>query len=373
MQPRALHEPKAVDSERTGVADEADIAMFSRWMSIPGLEIFFHSGSSSTRSHVKWFADYDLQHPPRSPAEIASGEYFVVLCLIVGVVMFTTVYIDHYLTRTRNPLVQGMAHLTGIVQRYFGGCLRLGVCAFFVAAASHGGFLLTPELGTEQAWVPVVHLSIAYLALLRRFACLAGLGIVGLYAYAVGQFGLYHMLDYPVFLGVAGFLIIDSLLGNRCNSIAQGVLRWSTGLTLLWAGVEKFAYPEWSYDLLAQRPVLTFGFSPEFFMAAAGFVEFCCAYLLLIGALSARVAALVLLFFFVSAIYHFGLIDAIGHAVIIVVLTILSLTENPTAHRFIARHGVTVAAAHTGVFIVVLAFYITSYHAAHRLIYGTGL
>ena len=69
-------------------------------------------------------------------------------------------------------------------------------------------------------------------------------------------------------------------------------------------------------------------------MVAAGFVEFCCAYLLIAGGLSARASAFILQFFFVSAIYYFGVVDAIGHSVIIVVLTLLILAENPFPLRF---------------------------------------
>ena len=39
------------------------------------------------------------------------------------------------------------------------------------------------------------------------------------------------------------------------------VARWAAGLTLMWASVEKWAYPDWTYPLLQKSPSLTMGFT----------------------------------------------------------------------------------------------------------------
>jgi len=321
-------------------------------------------------AHVKWFSDYNLLCPPRSPSRIVFGEYFFLFCLFVGPLMFAVTYADHELVRRRSWLFQRASSLTDQVHAYFPVAMRFGVSAFFVAAASYGGFLLTPELKTEQSWVPVVHLAIAAVVLLPRTAFLAGFGIAGLYAYAVSQFGVYHLLDYPIFLGVAAFLVVHSLFGEEWSMTAQNIMRWCTGITLLWAGIEKFAYPEWSFVLLSERPAIAFGFSPEFYMVAAGFVEFCCAYLLIVGSLSARASAVVLQFFFISAIYYFGVIDAIGHSAIIVVLFILTLAQNPLPFRYQGYASVNVASVHTAVFFTALFLYIGLYYGGHNFSYA---
>jgi hypothetical protein len=49
----------------------------------------------------------------------------------------------------------------------------------------------------------------------------------------------------------------------------------------MWASIEKWAYPEWSYPLLTLHPGMTFGFTPQFYMQAAGVVEFALAFALL--------------------------------------------------------------------------------------------
>lgn len=325
--------------------------------------------SNYASAHVKWFADYNLLCPPRSPSEVVLNWNFVFFCLLIAPIMFTVAYVDQYLVYRQSWLFRSASALTDRLQTYFPIFLRLGVSAFFIAAASYGGFILTPELETQDSWVFVMHLAIAGLALFARTAVMAGFGIVVLYAYAVTEFGVYHLLDYPIFLGVAAYLMIYSLYGQKHFVAAQNIMRLCTGITLLWASIEKFAFPEWSFVLLAERPRLTFGFDAEFYMVAAGFVEFCCAYLLITGMLSARAAALVLLFFFLSAVYYFGLIDAIGHSVIIIVLAILALSRNPIAVRFHSRGKVKTAAVHTILFFGTLFLYIGLYYGGHYLSY----
>ena len=49
----------------------------------------------------------------------------------------------------------------------------------------------------------------------------------------------------------------------------------------MWASVEKWAYPEWSYPLFATHPDMAMGFDPAFFMRAAGVVEFAMSFALI--------------------------------------------------------------------------------------------
>ena len=330
--------------------------------------------SSCATAHVKWFANYNLVCPPRSLPQITFDAYFLLFCLVVGPLMFAVAFIDRKLVHNRNWLFRKADALTEYSQTHFLTILQIGVCAFFIAAASYGfasnqGFILTPELKTNNQWVFLFHLIIALLALLQRTVFLSGIGIAILYVHAVSEFGAYHLLDYPIFIGVAAYLIIESLFARPYSLAGMPILRLCTAITLLWAAIEKFAYPQWSLALLSQQPSLTLGFNNEFFMVAAGFVEFCAAYLLITGMLSARVAALVLLFFFVSAIYFYGVIDAIGHAVIIVVLVLLFLSHNPLAVQFDSRHIKTTAFIHAGLFFASLFLFIAIYYGGHYLSY----
>jgi hypothetical protein len=60
----------------------------------------------------------------------------------------------------------------------------------------------------------------------------------------VFRYGLFHVLDYPIFLGVATYLIIDSHYRGTRTEQAHTVMRLATGITLLWASIEKFAFPD---------------------------------------------------------------------------------------------------------------------------------
>lgn len=325
-------------------------------------------------AHVKWFVNYNLLSPPRPALAVISSHYFGMFCLVVGPLMFAVALADNYLTRRECFLHRKANVLTDRVSGYFPLLLRIGVSAFFAAVFAYAclgdSMILTPELHTHRQWICWVQLVIAVLVLVPRTIVLAGAGIIILYAYGVTQYGLFHMLDYPIFLGVAAYLIIDSLYDGRKQELAYSTIRICTGVTLLWASIEKFAFPEWSFMLMAQRPGMALGFNPEFYMVAAGFVEFCAAYLLITGKLSARFAAIALLALFVSAIVPFGRIDAIGHSVIIVVLVMLMLGNNTVASRFDVPRGVAVTATiHASAFFAVLLLFLGLYYGGYYLSY----
>jgi hypothetical protein len=325
-------------------------------------------------AHVKWFVDYNLLAPPRPALDVISSYYFVRFCLFVGPLIFAVVLLDRYLTQRECVLHRGASRFTEQVAPYFPLVLRVGVSAFFTAVFVYGclgeSMILTPELHTHRTWICWFQLVIALAVLVPRTVALAGAGIVVLYAYGIIEYGLYHMLDYPIFLGVAAYLILWSIYAGRKRELADTIIRVAAGVTLLWASIEKFAFPEWSFILLAQRPGMMLGFNPEFYMVAAGFIEFCAAYLLITGLLSARFAALVLLLMFVSAIVPFGRLDAIGHSVIIVVLLLLALDNNAVAQRFDIRKGVALTATlHTSAFFATLALFLALYYAGYYASY----
>jgi len=72
----------------------------------------------------------------------------------------------------------------------------------------------------------------------------------------------------------------------------------------MWASVEKWAYPHWTYPVLAAHPEMTFGYDAAFYMTAAGVVEFSLAFALAWTPLFRRAAALVLAIMFVMAVFE---------------------------------------------------------------------
>src|SRR3984957_5063685 len=173
------------------------------------------------------------------------------------------------------------------------------------------------------------------------------------------------MMDYPIFLGDAIFLALSgfrmtSFLGVR----ALDIVRIGASITLLWASIEKWAYPEWTYPVLYAHQNLAMGLDPRFYMTAAGMVEFGLAFALLWTPLIRRMAAVVLLSMFVSAIFEFGKIDAIGHMVIVVILLAIAADGGASPRRSPVMAPICLSVA--------LVVTILLYYGGHALLFGTG-
>ena len=296
--------------------------------------------SGEVLAHVKWFAAYDLAKPPRPLFSVLTSTYFLGVFALMVPIMYFSAYADSYLARRANFLNQLLDRGNAWFEHQFFSVMQIGVLVFFGALFVYGNILLTPELSIDSAdrsWVQWVQLGIAVVVLHERIAFLSAIGICVLYGDAIYRYGIFHMLDYPIFLGVAAYIFIVSLFGKRHSPLAINILRVLTGITLMWASIEKYAYPEWTFPILAKNPDLGFGINRELYMVTAGFIEFSTSFLLITGALAGRVATAILLVFFISAIPVFGVVDAIGHAVIIMVLMCMMFTPNPLSlpHKYV--------------------------------------
>jgi hypothetical protein len=240
---------------------------------------------------------------------------------------------------------------------------RGGTAGFFIALATLGHVILTPELKTNVPEIPWLQLAIAIGMFWRGTMVFSAVGIVGLYAYGVVEYDLFHLLDYPIFLGLAGYLALSGLEAKLFGLRPLDVSRWAAGITLIWASVEKWAYPQWTYPLLQSHPTLAMGFYANYYMNAAGVVEFGLAFGLLWTPLVRRLSALVLISMFISAIGPFGMIDAIGHSMIIVILIGIFVDEEPDT----ARPPLEAVLYFLGALVMVLA----AYYGIHAAMFGT--
>ena len=145
------------------------------------------------------------------------------------------------------------------------------------------------------------------------------------------------------------------------------MLRWPPAITLMWASIEKWAYPEWSFPLFITHPEMSLGFTPEFFMRAAGAVEFALAFSLLWTPLVRRVGAMMLAAMFVSAVPEFGKIDLIGHALIVVALLAIIADDGGKPSR--VRDSGLLPLAYASALAIVLA----TYYGVHAAMFGTAL
>lgn len=346
----------------------------ARWLS--GLTLLAGCfGSCSAQAHIKWFAEYDLNKPPLPIGEVLTGQ-FVDLFLVSVLLTYAFFWFDRHVWR-KHILEEVLRRYT-VSEPVAFMIMRCAALIFFAAVGAYGmtgdSFFLTPETKTDYRWVPWVQLGMGLCALHRRTVPLIGLGIAGLYVAAVNQYGIFHLLDYLILLGVSYFFFTALMQGPGWLMSRYIVLYGATGLTLLWAAIEKWGYPIWTYPLLARDPALLMGFEPRAYMVLAGFVEFNLTFLVLSSAsVLSRAVTLGLLSIFALAISKFGMIDAVGHLLIIAILFVL-IVRGPTKGRdFLVLEQKslwTEAYFMTGLYILAFVLVFIAYYSFHFLAYG---
>jgi hypothetical protein len=313
-------------------------------------------------AHVKWFCAYDVAGAPNSLANVLCPDFELligmsVLALLIGCLVEPT--------PVGAAMLRALDRTTAWVRDNTEAMYRAGVGMFFVAIWAMGGILMTPELKTNSVIIGFIHLGIAAGVLSRRTMPLSGLGIMAIYAVAIWNYGIFHLADYPIFLGVALYLILTGLQRDLFGQRPLDVVRWAAGITLMWASIEKWAYPDWSYPLLAQHPQLTLGFAPDFYMRAAGAIEFALAFALMWTPLVRRFAAIMLAAMFIGAVVQFGKVDFVGHSLIIVVLFSVIADRGKTSRELVRYPWLSPLG-----YASALAVFLAVYYAGHAALFG---
>jgi hypothetical protein len=196
---------------------------------------------------------------------------------------------------------------------------------------------------------------------------LAAAGILLLWVLALSEYDIFHLLDYlSLGVAVAAYLILESSNRPEWRKYRFEVLRWGVAIALMWSSLEKFAYPNWFYPVVEAKPFLTFGMPRDVFIPMAGVAEFTMGFGLLWTALIRRLSAIALFIIFNAAVYPFGRIDLVGHALIMAI--IIAIAADPTPQvRFAIRRAVwTIPVALTSAILV----FAGSYWSLHRVLYG---
>ena len=288
--------------------------------------------ASPAQAHVKWFAPYVVGAAPAPLTETLGNEWFWLGLVLVLAFFAATVVLE------RLPVG---AQFGSLLDRASAGLwarrddfMRAVVGAFFVAIFAVGGVYLTPDLQTPNEWVSWLQLLIAVLVFSRRTMPLAAAGIIGLWVIALRDYDLFHLLDYLALgLGVAGYLALAANPESKWHQHRFAVLRWGVAIALMWSSLEKFAYAEWFYPLVEERPFLTFGLPRDTFIPMAGVAEFTMGFGLLWTPLVRRLSAVALLIIFTAAVYPFGRIDLVGHALIMGTLFLIAADPTPSGPR----------------------------------------
>jgi hypothetical protein len=340
----------------------------SKWLlkpSVPAAAIsLFFLLTQSASAHVKWFCAYDIVGQPRGLENVLCPDFEELTVLAIALLMAGCL-IER--TPLGDAMLRALDRVTGWLRTNTELLIRAGCGFFFVAVWTIGGVILTPELKTQAWWIPWLQLGLAACLLWRRTMPITAIGIAFLFGYAVYNYSLFHLADYPIFLGVAVYLALTGLQRDFFGIKPIDIVRWSAGITLMWASIEKWAYPEWSFPLFIQYPDMTLGFDQEFYMRAAGVIEFVLAFSLIWTSLVRRTAAIMLTAMFTAAIFQFGKVDAIGHMPIIVVLLAIVGDDTKTAPSRV-RHPVAAPFAYSAACV----FFIAAYYLGHAYLVGPG-
>jgi hypothetical protein len=318
-------------------------------------------------AHVKWFAPYIVGAAPRPIGETLLNTWFWLAIVLVMVFFLATRAIEK--TAYGEAVLTGMDRVSAPLWSRMDDFVRLIIGAFFVAIFAVGGVYLTPDLKTNAEWVSWLQLLIAFGVFSRRTMPLSAAGIILLWVLALTEYDVFHLLDYLALgVAVAGYLVLAASSNESWRKHRFEVLRWGVAIALMWSSLEKFAYPEWFYPLVVEKPFLTFGMPRDVFIPMAGVAEFTMGFGLLWTPLVRRLSAIALFIIFNAAVYPFGRIDLVGHALIMAIIIVIAVDPEREIH-FLPR----IRQAWTGVpaaLVTALAIFAGGYWGLHVAFYG---
>lgn len=317
------------------------------------------------QAHVKWFAPYIVEAPPQKIGQTLSDPWFWTGILLVVAFFLVTRWIEK--TSVGQAILAGMDKVSDPLWRRLDDFMRFVIAAFFVAIFAVGGVYLTPDLKTPNEWVSWMQLLIAALVFSRRTMPLAAAGIILLWVLALTEYQFFHLLDYLALgVAVAAYLVLESSNRPEWRKYRFEVLRWGVAIALMWSSLEKFAYPEWFYPLVEEKPFLTFGMPRDVFIPMAGVAEFTMGFGLLWTALVRRLSAVTLFLIFNAAVYPFGRMDLVGHALIMAVIVAIAADPTPQVRFRIRRPLWTIPTS----LVAAMLVFAGSYWGLHGLLYG---
>ena len=316
-------------------------------------------------AHIKWFVQFDISDPPQEIMAIKQKYYyFNLLVLSVWGVVIASL-LDSYWCKKWGDFTLISHHFSNHNDIAL-SIARIGTGIFFIVIWLVGDTILTPELISQNSYIPYVQLIIAASLLFKRGMLVAGVGILFLYANAVYYYGVFHMMDYVNLIGLAIFLIISALDYSKFNRYRLPVLYLTLIFSFLWSAIEKIAYPQWFYPFLEKYEFLTLGLDINFFIASAAFVEFTLFFLLLITRNGVVLLAFLINLLITSGNIYFGKVDAIGHFPVNFTLLIMLLKGPLPVQSYFFDHS---CKSYTGAFKSVL-IYIISLFVLFSLYYG---
>lgn len=264
----------------------------------------------SAFAHVKWFTrNKEITVAPFSDLNTPTFWFLLVLSVVtLALIAFADRFLYKWPAYKKfNVYLESFSDRATLILRIFTGASLL--------LSWQADAMIAPELKITSNAVGWYQFVLALLLLFARTTPIAGLGMIGLYFFAMAEYGFFHMLDYLVYPAIGYFLFVASLPQHRLSQTRIPALYIGLGFSLCWAALEKVFFPHWGMDVLHQQPGLTMGLPSDFFLLACAFVELCLGYLLIIGLIQRPLALTITLVFFTTTAF-FGKTEVIGHTIL---------------------------------------------------------
>jgi hypothetical protein len=323
--------------------------------------------SFPAQAHVKWFAPYIVGAPPQPVGSTLGNAWFWAALILVLASFLAVRAVER--TNAGPMILAAFDRVSAPLWSRADDFMRAMTGAFFVAVFAVGGVYLTPDLKTPSELVSWSQLLIAALIFSRRTQPIAAAGIVGLWVLALRDYDFFHLLDYLALgVSVAAYLVLEASADESWRRHRFEVLRWGVAIALMWSSLEKFAYPDWFHPLVDEKPFLTFGMPRDAFIPMAGVAEFTMGFGLIWTPLIRRLSAVALFVIFNAAVYPFGRIDLVGHALIMAVIVLIAADPERQVHFLPALRRKLVAVP-VGLATVLVVF-VAGYWGLHAAFYG---
>src|SRR5262249_9656948 len=212
--------------------------------------------ATAAAAHVKWFASCNVADTPLPLPAVFTTAFWLLAALFMALF-----YLGCDLERSAfgATIATALDGWTAPLHRRADELLRGATAIFFALLWADGSIILTPELKGSGVWLSTLQLLVPIFLFTRATMAAAAAGIVALYACGIATHGLFHMLDYLAFVGLAACLALSVSPHARLRARRFDVLRWTVAFSLLWPSMEKFVYPTWIAPIALAHPQLTLG------------------------------------------------------------------------------------------------------------------
>ncbi|KAA9006747.1 DoxX family membrane protein [Histidinibacterium aquaticum] len=284
-------------------------------------------------AHVNWFVDPDATPLPTYGI---GDPVFLGWLVLAGLLVTASVWLDDKLpsppiagTRTRHDFMELLRVFTGM--------------SFLLTA--YEGALLAPHqsaVGPVGTAMLFMQAGIGIMLIANRWIAYAAALMLVLQLGVAMKFGLFAALEYAIYIGIALFLLFNSLEGElqrRLKPYSVDVLRICTGVSLVALAIgEKLAPSSLGQTFVAQyqwnfmQGLGVEAFDDRLFVLSAGMVEAVIGIVLILGT-TTRLAILALsvtmaisnVVFILQGNSEAALVEFIGHMPIIGVALVLLL------------------------------------------------